>query len=81
MILTTATPTGRAGGLRLETTTESDGGYRLPRRVPPGEYVLRAAVVEENTEPEAQIGRQLLQLQRSSTNVSVPPGLPAWCET
>lgn len=75
VILTSASSGGRAEGLRLEATTESDGNFRLPRRVPPGEYVLRAAVVE-NTEPETQIGRQLLQLQRSSTNVSVPPGLP-----
>ena len=74
VILTTAATGGRNSGLRLETVTDPDGSYRLPRRVPPGEYVLRSAVVS-NAEPEAQIARQLLQLQRSSTNVSVPPGL------
>ncbi|MBL8738239.1 MAG: carboxypeptidase regulatory-like domain-containing protein [Planctomycetes bacterium] len=74
VILTTAANDGRNGGLRLETVTDPDGSYRLPRRVPPGEYVLRSAVVT-NAEPEAQIARQLLQLQRSSTNVSVPPGM------
>ncbi|MFO1030276.1 MAG: carboxypeptidase-like regulatory domain-containing protein [Planctomycetota bacterium] len=74
VILTSAAASGRSDGLRLETVTEPDGSFRLPRRVPPGEYVLRSAVVS-NAEPEAQIARQLLQLQRSSTNVSVPPGL------
>ena len=66
---------GRAGlTTRLETVTDARGVYRLPRRVPPGTYELRAAVVGE-AEPDAQILRQLLQLQRSSTTVSIPPGV------
>lgn len=73
VVLTRAATNGQRGGLRLETVTDSRGAFRLPARVPPGEYVLRGAVVGA-AEPEAQIDQQLLQLQRSSTNVSVPPG-------
>ena len=73
VVLTKATTSGQRGGLRLEAVTDSRGDFRLPARVPPGEYVLRGAVVG-GAEPEAQIAQQLLQLQRSSTNVSVPPG-------
>ena len=68
-----AAANGQRGGLRLEAVTDSRGDFRLPARVPPGEYVLRGAVVG-GAGPEAQIAQQLLQLQRSSTNVSVPPG-------
>jgi hypothetical protein len=70
------TPAAVAGGhdaIRLETVTDSTGAYRMPRRVPPGNYELRAAVIG-TAEPEAQIFRQLLQLQRSSTTVAVAPG-------
>lgn len=73
VVLTRAAATGQRGGLRLEAVTDSRGDFRMPARVPPGEYVLRGAVVG-GAEPEAQIAQQLLQLQRSSTNVSVPPG-------
>lgn len=73
VVLTRASSTGQRGGLRLEAVTDGRGDFRLPARVPPGEYVLRGAVVG-SAEPEAQIAQQLLQLQRSSTNVSVPPG-------
>lgn len=73
VVLTRAGAAGQRGGLRLEAVTDSRGDFRLPARVPPGEYVLRGAVVG-GAEPEAQIAQQLLQLQRSSTNVSVPPG-------
>ncbi|MBL9079489.1 MAG: carboxypeptidase regulatory-like domain-containing protein [Planctomycetes bacterium] len=58
---------------RLETVTDANGAFRLPRRVPPGSYELRAAVVG-SAEPDAQFLRQLLQLQRSSTTVTVPSG-------
>jgi hypothetical protein len=65
---------GRQGlTTRLETVTDAEGGFRLPRRVPPGTYELRAAVVGA-AEPDSQILRQLLQLQRSSTTVVVPAG-------
>jgi len=73
VVLMRAAANGQRGGLRLEAVTDSRGDFRMPARVPPGEYVLRGAVVG-GAEPEAQIAQQLLQLQRSSTNVSVPPG-------
>ena len=66
---------GRSGpeSLRIETITAADGRFRLPRRVPPGNYELRAAVVG-TAEPEAQIFRQLLQLQRSALPIVILPG-------
>ncbi len=60
-------------GVRLETVTDASGAYQMPRRVPPGQYELRAAVAGA-AEPEAQIFQQLFQLQRSSTTLSVAPG-------
>lgn len=60
--------------LRIETITDANGVFRLPRRVPPGSYELRAAVAGEG-EPDAQTFRQLLQLQRSMTTVVVEPGV------
>ena len=71
--LSTATADSSRDALRIEATTGPDGSYSLPRRVPPGNYELRAAVLG-TTEPEAQIFQQLLQLQRSSTTVSIAPG-------
>ncbi len=65
---------GRQGPMtRLETVTDAQGVFRMPRRVPPGTYELRAAVVG-TAEPDTQILAQLLQLKRSSTTVSVPIG-------
>ena len=72
-VVLTSVDNSQRGGVRLEATTDNQGRYRMPARVPPGEYVLRGAVVDA-AEPEAQIARQLLQMQRSSTTVSVPPG-------
>lgn len=59
--------------IRLETVTDAEGAFRLGRRVPPGTYELRAAVVG-TSEPETQIFRQLMQLQRSTTTLVVAPG-------
>lgn len=74
VVLTTPpTLTAAKDAIRLETITDAAGVYRMPRRVPPGTYELRAAVVG-TTEPEAQIFRQLLQLQRSSIPLVVSPG-------
>lgn len=73
-VVLTEAGAGRTGPTtRLETVTDAAGTYRMPARVPPGSYELRAAVVG-SADPEAQILRQLLQLQRSSTTVAVPPG-------
>jgi hypothetical protein len=74
VVLTTPPALANAkDALRLETVTDAAGAWRMPRRVPPGTYELRAAVVG-TTEPEAQIFRQLLQLQQSNKTVVVPPG-------
>ena len=59
--------------LRLETVTEANGTFALPRRVPVGRYEVRAAVMGKG-EPESQIFREILQLQRSATTVTVAPG-------
>lgn len=64
---------GRDGGLRIETLADADGFFRLPRRVPPGNYELRAAVVD-TADPEAHHFQQLQQLQRSMTTVTVTAG-------
>ncbi|MBX3464841.1 MAG: carboxypeptidase regulatory-like domain-containing protein, partial [Planctomycetes bacterium] len=65
---------GRQGPTtRIETITDAEGRFRLPRRVPPGTYELRAAVVG-GADADRQFLHQLLQLQRSSTTVLVPPG-------
>ncbi|MFY9343627.1 MAG: carboxypeptidase-like regulatory domain-containing protein, partial [Planctomycetota bacterium] len=74
IVLTTPPTVANArDAVRLETTTAADGAFAFARRVPPGDYELRAAVVG-TSEPEAQIFQQLLQLQRSSQTVSVLPG-------
>jgi hypothetical protein len=78
VILTTvvdsAQPAARARqALRLETVTDGSGAFEFDRRVPPGNYELRAAVVG-TADPDAQIFQQLLQLQHSATTLSVAPG-------
>jgi hypothetical protein len=73
-VVDTAAPPALARlALRLETVTDSSGAFVFDRRVPPGNYELRAAVVG-TADPDAQIFQQLLQLQRSSTTLSVAPG-------
>ncbi|MDO8349499.1 MAG: carboxypeptidase regulatory-like domain-containing protein [Planctomycetota bacterium] len=62
-----------AAAIRLETVTDSAGAWQMPRRVPPGQYELRATVVGD-ANPDTQILSQMLQLQRSSTTLSVPAG-------
>jgi protocatechuate 3,4-dioxygenase beta subunit len=69
----TASPEQALAAIRLETVTDSAGAFRMPRRVPPGRYELRAALVG-TADPEAQIFQQLLQLQHSSTTLTVGPG-------
>ncbi len=73
VLSTPSTQTNATDAVRLETVTDAEGAFLMPRRVPPGTYELRAAVVG-TAEPEAQIFRQIFQLQRSSTLVSVAPG-------
>lgn len=78
VVLTSAVEAGAPNdvarrAVRLETVTDHTGAFRMPRRVPPGSYELRAAVVGAS-QPDAQVFQMLLQLQRSSTTFSVAPG-------
>lgn len=71
-----STPADRreaAGALRLEAITDPDGGYTLPRRVPPGVYELRAARTGTDA-PEAHVLHMILQLQRTAVPVAIAPG-------
>ncbi len=63
----------RGGGFRLEAIADADGFFRMPRRVPPGMYELRAAALD-TTSPEAQPFRQMQQFQRSAVALSVGDG-------
>jgi protocatechuate 3,4-dioxygenase beta subunit len=73
VVLTAAGMQRNGQGLRLETISDTEGRFRMPRRIPPGEYDLRAAIIG-TAEPESQISRQILQLQRTLTTVVVAPG-------
>ncbi len=59
--------------VRLEASTDENGHYTMPRRVPPGSYELRAFAVV-SADPASQPIHQLLQMQRSATLLTVPPG-------
>jgi hypothetical protein len=75
VVLSSRLPAGTpptAAAIRIEAVTDPDGAFAMPRRVPPGDYDLRAAVV--GTATETQILQQLMQLQRSATTVTVASG-------
>ncbi|MCA8965387.1 MAG: carboxypeptidase regulatory-like domain-containing protein, partial [Planctomycetes bacterium] len=61
------------GPVRLEASTDENGHYTMPRRVPPGNYELRAFAVV-SADPASQPILQLMQMQRSATPLVVPPG-------
>ena len=77
MKIVLTSPSNRAGqptdGFRLETLAEPDGRFRFPRRVPPGMYELRAAVVDTHDSPGGHF-RHLRQLQRSAVGLAVTAG-------
>ena len=73
VILTTSEAVPADQSLRVETVTDSEGAYAFARRIPPGEYVLRAAAVG-GAQPGSELFRQLLQLKNSSTPVTVAEG-------
>lgn len=73
VILTTSSTTPADTAIRLETVTDGEGRYRFARRIPPGSYELRTAVVG-GTNPDSEIFNQLLQLKRSSKTFVVPSG-------
>lgn len=61
------------GAVRVEAITAPDGTFALPRRVPPGQYELRAARTGTDA-PEAHVLHTILQLQRTAVPVAVAPG-------
>jgi hypothetical protein len=73
VVLSTPPQTPASDSILVEATTDAEGRYQLPRRVPPGTYEVRAAAIG-TTDPEAQVIHQLLQLQRSTTTLTVPSG-------
>jgi len=60
-------------GLRLETVTDATGTFRLPRRVPPGRYEIRAAAVGTG-DPDAEVFALIQQMQRSATTFQIHAG-------
>jgi protocatechuate 3,4-dioxygenase beta subunit len=73
VILTTESTAPADQSIRLETVTDREGRYAFSRRIRPGSYVLRAAVVG-GAQPDTEIFQQMLQLKKSSTTVLVPQG-------
>jgi len=73
VILTTSGAVPADQSLRVETVTDKEGRYAFARRIPPGEYVLRAAVVG-GAQPNSELFRQMLQLQDSTTPPTVAAG-------
>ena len=73
VVLTTPPAIPADKSIRLETVTDGEGRYLFTRRIPPGSYELRAAVVGAAS-PDSEIFQQLLQLKRSSTIFTVPTG-------
>ncbi|MBM3963018.1 MAG: carboxypeptidase regulatory-like domain-containing protein [Planctomycetes bacterium] len=74
VVLTTSAGRGDAAEpLRLETVTDPDGSFRMPRRVPPGVYELRAARTGGDA-PEAHVVPMILQMQRTAVAVAVARG-------
>jgi protocatechuate 3,4-dioxygenase beta subunit len=62
-----------AAAIRVEAIADADGTYCLPRRLPAGEYELRAAGLG-TAEPEAQIFQHLAQMKRSATRLVIAAG-------
>ncbi|MFN9441299.1 MAG: carboxypeptidase-like regulatory domain-containing protein [Planctomycetota bacterium] len=74
VVLASATANGDAAhAVRLEAVTDPDGSFRMPRRVPPGAYELRAARTGAGS-PEAHVVPMILQLQRTTIAVAVASG-------
>lgn len=77
-VILTSAPLAAAQGpqpdpVRLETATDENGHFTMPRRVPPGDYELRGVVVV-SADPASQPIHQLMQMQRSTTPFVVPAG-------
>ena len=73
VILTTSEATPADQSMRLETVTDGEGAYAFPRRIAPGDYVLRCAEVG-GVGAESEIFQQMVQLKKSTKTFSVTPG-------
>lgn len=73
VVLSTTPDTPPERSIRLETVTDGEGRYAFDRRIPVGRYVLRAASVG-SSQPDAEIFRQMLQFQKSTTTLHVNEG-------
>jgi len=68
-----ALPEVAAAAVRLETVTDSAGAFAMPRRVPAGEYEIRAATIDAS-DPDTQVFQHLMQMQRSTTRFTITAG-------
>ena len=57
----------------METVTDGEGRYRFNRRIPPGSYELRTAMVGSNS-PRSEIFEQLLQFKSSTITLNILAG-------
>lgn len=73
VILTTSDAAPADHSLRIETVTDGEGAYAFPRRIAPGDYVLRCAEVGR-AGAESEIFQQMVQLKKSTKTFSVAPG-------
>lgn len=73
VVLTTSASSPADMSIRMETVTDEEGLYRFTRRIPPGSYELRTALVGTSS-PRSEIFQQLLQLKRSSITFNVLTG-------
>ena len=73
VILTTSEAAPADQSMRLETVTDGEGAYAFPRRIAPGDYVLRCAEVG-GAGAESEIFQQMVQLKKSTKTFSVTPG-------
>lgn len=73
VVLTTLASSPADMSIRMETVTDGEGRYRFTRRIPPGSYELRTAMVGSNS-PESEIFEQLLQFKSSSITLNIHAG-------
>ncbi|MEY4672413.1 MAG: hypothetical protein RL148_197 [Planctomycetota bacterium] len=59
--------------VRIETVSAANGSFVFARRLPPGNYELRAAQLAGN-DGQSDVFRVLMQLRASATRITVRPG-------
>ncbi len=73
VVLTTLASSPADMSIRMETVTDGEGRYRFNRRIPPGSYELRTAMVGSNS-PRSEIFEQLLQFKSSTITLDIVAG-------